>query len=120
MSVLFEGRVSDSPYVEMIWRGGAGSDYAPICPADSRWNMLLLRRNGRVQVSVEGPLTKATPKTHAEGTEWLVIKFQLGTFLPSLPVRNLRDGEAILPLVAMTRSLKRFIGHTPAHIAGVR
>jgi len=84
----------------MIWRGGAGSYYAPICPADSRWNMLLLRRNGRVQVSVEGPLTKATPKAHAEGTEWLVIKFQLGTFLPSLPVRNLRDEEAVLPLVA--------------------
>ncbi len=69
MSFLSEGRVSDSPYVEMIWRGRAGSEYAPICPADSRWNMLLLRGNGRIQVSVEGPLTKATPKTHAEGTE---------------------------------------------------
>lgn len=53
MSFLSEGRVSDSPYVEMIWRGRARSEYAPNCPADSRWNMLLLRQNGGVQVSVE-------------------------------------------------------------------
>src|SRR5260370_31604756 len=83
MGHLCEGRVSDSPYIEMIWRGRAGSEYAPTCPADSRWNLLLLRQDAKVQVSVEGPLTKAKPKTQAEGTEWLVIKFQLGTFLRS-------------------------------------
>src|SRR5258706_9499145 len=59
--------------------------------------MLLLRQDAKVKVSVEGPLTTAKPKTQAEGTEWLVIKFQLGTFLPSLPISNLTDGEAILP-----------------------
>jgi hypothetical protein len=101
MSHLSEGRVSDSPYVEMIWRGRAGSAYAPTCPADSRWNLLLLRRgDGKVTVSVEGPLTKAKAKTHVEGTEWLVIKFQLGTFLAALPIRNLLDGEEVLPLAA--------------------
>jgi hypothetical protein len=36
MGHLSEGRVSDSPYIEMIWRGRAGSEYAPTCPADSR------------------------------------------------------------------------------------
>jgi len=41
MSHLSEGRGSASPYVEMIWRGRAGSAYAPTCPADSRWNLLL-------------------------------------------------------------------------------
>jgi hypothetical protein len=52
MSHLSEGRVSDSPYVEMIWRGRAGSAYAPTCPADSRWNLLLLRRgDGKLTVS---------------------------------------------------------------------
>src|SRR5260370_16545494 len=101
MSHLSEGRVSDSPYVEMIWRGRAGSAYAPTCPADSRWNLLLLRRgDGKLTVSVEGPLTKAKAKTHAEGTEWLVIKFQLGTFLAALPLRNLLYGEAVHHLVA--------------------
>ncbi len=96
MDFLMEGRLSDSPYIEMIWRGRAGNDYAPICPADERWNMLLLKRNEKVRVSVEGPLTKATPKTHTEGTEWLVIKFKLGTFMPSLPVRKLVDADTVL------------------------
>lgn len=102
MSFLMEGRVSDSPYVDTIWRGRAGSDYAPLCPADGRWNLLFLGQPGKVQVFVEGPLTKATPKTHAEGTEWLVIKFKLGAFLPTLPVSTLVDAAATLPLVART------------------
>jgi AraC-like DNA-binding protein len=100
MSFLMEERLSDSPYVEMIWRGRAGSDYAPICPADGRWNLVFLTQNGKVRVSAEGPITRPKSKTLAEGTEWLVIKFQLGTFLPFLPVRHLLDREAILPEAA--------------------
>src|SRR5260221_12482828 len=101
MSHLFEGRVSDSPYVEMIWRGRAGSAYAPTCPADSRWNLLLLRRgDGKVTVSVEGPLTKAKAKSHAEGTEWLAVKFQPCSFLAAFPIRHRLDGEEGLTLAA--------------------
>src|SRR2546430_6904137 len=102
MSFLFEGRGSDSPYIEAVWRGRAGSDYAPVCPASNRWHLLFLRQNGKVNVSVEGPLTKATPVTQAEGTEWFGVTFQPGTFLPSVPVRTLLDERAILPLAAKT------------------
>ncbi len=100
MNAVFEGRVSTSPYIEMIWRGRAGSNYAPTCPADSRWNLLFLRRNGRVKVTVEGPLTQALHKTQAEGTEWLVIKFKLGAFMPHLPAGNYPDSDVILPEAA--------------------
>jgi hypothetical protein len=102
MGSLFEGRGSESPYIEAVWRGWAGSDYAPVCPASDRWHLLFLRQNGRVKVSVEGPLTKATPVTQAEGTEWFGVTFQLGTFLPSVSVRNLLDARATLPLAAKT------------------
>jgi AraC-like DNA-binding protein len=102
MSSIFEGRESNSPYIEAAWRGQAGSDYAPVCPASDRWHLLFLKQNGRVKVSVEGPLTKATPVTQAEGTEWFGVTFPLGTFLPSVPVRNLLDERAILPLAAKT------------------
>lgn len=100
MDTIFEGRFSDSPYIEGIWRGRAGSNYAPVCPADGRWDLLFLRQDGQVKVSVEGPRTKATPKIQAEGAEWLVVMFKLGTFMPSLPIRNLLDGEAVLPETA--------------------
>jgi hypothetical protein len=102
MSSLFEGRGSNSPYIEAVWHGRAGSDYAPICPASCHWHLLFLKQDGRIKVSVEGPLTKATPVTQAEGTEWFGVTFQLGTFLPAVPVRNLLDERAILSLVAKT------------------
>src|SRR5207302_11323649 len=98
MNSLFEGRETDSPYIEAVWRGRAGSDYAPVCPASNRWHLLFLRQNGRVKVSVEGPLTKATPVTQAEGTEWFGVTFQPGTFLHSVSIRNLLDERAISPL----------------------
>src|SRR5207247_7500010 len=100
MSFLFEGRGSDSPYIEAVWRGRAGSNYAPVCPASNRWHLLFLRQNGRVKVSVEGPLTKATPVTQAEGTSWFGITFPLGTFLSAVPVRNLLYELAMLSLAA--------------------
>jgi hypothetical protein len=90
MSFLVQGRLSDSPYVESIWRGTAQYETSFLCPADGRWNILLARRDGRVHVSVEGPMTRALPKTHVEGIEWLVIKFKLGTFLRDAPARSLR------------------------------
>ena len=97
MNYVMEGRASNSPYVEMIWHGGANSLYTPVCPADTRWDLLLLRHDGKITISVEGPLTKAKPKVHPGGIEWRVIKFQLGAFMPYLPVTHLLDGEIVLP-----------------------
>jgi len=51
---------------------------------------------------VEGPLTKATPVSQAEGTEWFGITFQPGTFLPSVSIRNLLDERAMLPVAGKT------------------
>lgn len=100
MEFFMEGRGSDSPYIDTIWRGWAGRNYAPTCPADSHWNLLFLKQQGKIKVSVEGPLAKATLKTHTEGSEWLVIRFKLGVFLSPFPLKNLVDGDVILPEAA--------------------
>jgi len=102
MNDFFEGRASDSPYVEAIWRGQAGSQYAPVCPASAQWHLLFLRQQGKVTVAVQGPLTQATPVTQAEGTEWFGITFPLGTFLPAVPVSHPLNTPALLPLAANT------------------
>jgi hypothetical protein len=47
-------------------------------------------------------LTKATPVTQPEGTEWLGVTFPPGIFLPSVALSNLLDERAILPLAANT------------------
>ena len=100
MDSLFAGRASDSPYIEAVWRGQAGKDYAPICPASGQWHLLFLKQDGKVKVSVVGPLTRATPVSQDEGTEWFGVTFPLGTFLSSVSARNLLDEQAVLPLAA--------------------
>lgn len=97
MSAIFEGRESDSPYIEFIWRGRVEQDYAPVCPADVRWNLLFTRYNGNIRVSAEGATSQFVPKVQSEGAEFLVIKFKLGVFMPYLPPANLLNADAVLP-----------------------
>jgi AraC-like DNA-binding protein len=100
MTFIAEGRLSDSPYVDSIWHGRADTDHTLMCPADGRWNLTFTIVKGRVQVSVEGPMSRAVPKTHVEGVDWLVIKFKLGVFLPGMSARNYLDDAALLPQAA--------------------
>jgi AraC-like DNA-binding protein len=104
VSAVFEGRQSDSPYIEMIWRGHVERDYAPVCPADVRWNLLFAKQHGKVRVSAEGATSQFVPKLQFEGSEFLVIKFKLGVFMPYLPAGNLLNGDAILPEAASQTS----------------
>lgn len=102
MNTFFEGRGSDSPYIEAVWRGGAGQGYAPVCPASGQWHLLFLKQHNKLKISVEGPLTRATPVAQPEGTEWFGVTFPLGTFLPVLSIKSLLDERAVLPLTAET------------------
>jgi AraC-like DNA-binding protein len=97
MESIIEGRESDSPYVDTIWRGVTGSGYQAVCPADEHWNLFFTRYQGKTRIAVEGPLTRATHKSHPEGVEYLVIRFKLGTFLPNIPITSLLNGDAVLP-----------------------
>lgn len=97
MSAVFEGRSSDSPYIEVIWRGHVERDYSPVCPADVRWNLLFSKRGSKVRVSLEGATSQFVPKNQFEGSEFLVIKFRLGVFMPDLPAETLLNGDVVLP-----------------------
>lgn len=102
MNTFFEGRESDSPSIETVWRGGAGKEYAPVCPASGQWHLLFLKQRDTLNIFVQGPLTRATPVTQSEGTEWLGVTFPLGTFLPVLSLKRFLDEQAVLPLTAKT------------------
>lgn len=97
MDFFIEGRPSDSPYIQSIWHGYTVGVYTPVCPAAAEWNLFLQRKNGGVQVLFEGPLTRAKPKLETEDTEFCVIRFKAGTFLPVLPIRRFLDANAALP-----------------------
>ena len=97
MSIIYEERSSDSPYVKTITRGRTASDGSPIRPAESRWHMVFRRLSGNVQLLIVGPLSTAGVVSYTEGAELLWIKFRLGTFMPHVPPRDFRDVETILP-----------------------
>ncbi|MEZ4671113.1 MAG: AraC family transcriptional regulator [Anaerolineae bacterium] len=103
MSAFFEGRRSDSPYIDMVWRGHVEQDYFPVCPADVRWNLLFMKHNGKVRVTAEGATTHYVPKYQFAGVEFLVIKFSLGTYMPHLPAVDIRDKDTLLPDSASQR-----------------
>ena len=97
MSIIFEERPSDSPYVETVMRGWTLSDGSPIRPAEVHWHMVFVRVNGDVLPLVVGPWSTAGVVSYLEGAEILWIKFKLGTFMPHLPTEDVRDAETSLP-----------------------
>lgn len=100
MSIVFEERESDSPYIESITHGWTVSDGAPIRPAEIRCHMVFSKHDGRMVPIFVGPLTSSGVVTYGGGAEILWIKFKLGTFMPQLPARDFLDRETILPEAA--------------------
>jgi len=96
MVAIFNGRKSDSPYIDRIWQGYFEDDNIPICPADVRWNLLFLKESGTIKVSVEGALSRSITKLESKDTEFLVIQFKLGTFMPDFPAGSLMNTDIIL------------------------
>lgn len=97
MSFDVKGRESDSPYIHMIWQGQVIADYSPVCPASSRWNLLFAKIKDQFEVSVEGASSQFVPKTQSEGSEFLVIRFALGVYMPYMPPVNILNNATFLP-----------------------
>ncbi len=97
MSIIYEQRLSDSPYVETITQGRTMSDGSTIRPAECHWHLVLVKHNGKAQILVVGPWTAAGVVSWPEGAELLWIKFKLGTFMPHLSAKDFLDTETILP-----------------------
>lgn len=93
----FEERLSDSPFVERIWRTQSEQDGAFTSLALSHWQMCIWKHNGKTTLTVRGPETKATPAYCPPEAEFFGIVFKLGTIMPILPASSLVDEAANLP-----------------------
>src|SRR5262245_66552465 len=91
---LFTESLSDSPFVERVWRSHSTHGGSFLSVAQSHFEMAVTRHRGRTFITLRGPETIATPaECPAEG-EWLGIRFALGTFMPGLTPSELRDRRA--------------------------
>jgi AraC-like DNA-binding protein len=97
MSLISEGRPSDSPYIESIMRGWTLQEGSSIRPAEVHWHMVFVKHPGGTTPLVVGPLLASGTASWGEGAEILWIKFKLGVFMPHLPTKNYLDGEQALP-----------------------
>jgi AraC-like DNA-binding protein len=97
MTIVYEGRASDSPYVDAVVRGQTMSNGSTIRPAASQWHMIIRKLEGQVRLLVVGPLTSAGVVTWEEGAELLWIRFAVGAFMPQRPTRSFLDLETTLP-----------------------
>lgn len=102
MTIIYEERSSDSPYIETVTRGWTVSDGSTIRPAEISWHMVFVRdaSRGRAHPLLVGPLTTAGVVAWGEGAEILWIRFKVGTFMPHLLARDLLDVETHLPEAA--------------------
>ncbi|MDZ4763415.1 MAG: helix-turn-helix domain-containing protein [Chloroflexota bacterium] len=97
MSIIYEERPSDAPFVQSVARIQAERDGFSLIPADGHWYLYITTLNGKTTFTVGGPITKALSLPHAAGAESVGIRLRLGTFMPHLPVKLLVDGVITLP-----------------------
>jgi AraC-like DNA-binding protein len=97
MKFIFDTRASDSPFVEAIWRTQSSGGGTFVSLAESHWGLVVTNQNGKTNLTVLGPETKAMSAPVPEDAEFIGIVFKLGTFMPHLPVSSLVDKVANLP-----------------------
>ena len=104
MFLSFDDRLSDSPFVEKVWRSHSDRAGVFLSVAASRFEIAVTRHRGKTFLTLRGPETKATPaECPAEG-EWLGIRFKLGTFMPQLTPGQLLDRRDVTLPDATSRS----------------
>src|SRR5262245_42178879 len=89
--IHFEDRISDSPFIESVWRCHSERGGKFLSVAASHFEMAITRLKGQTFLTLRGPETKATILDCPAEGEWLSIRFKLGTFMPERLPGSLRD-----------------------------
>jgi AraC-like DNA-binding protein len=97
MNFIFEERLSDSTFVEKIWRTHSAQEGSFISSAVCNWEIVVLKYHGGTILTVRGPETKATLAYCPPNAEFFGIQFKLGAYMPHLPASSLLDRAVNLP-----------------------
>ncbi len=99
----FEGRPSDSPLVETVWRTRSLDDGSFMSTAETYWEMVICRCQGKLFITMRGPETQARRAPFEKDTEFFGIVFKHGAFMPHLPVSRLVNEDVTLSAAANGR-----------------
>ena len=97
MNLTYDERLSDSPYVERIWRTQSANSINFTSLAFSNWFIVFWKQHGKANIAIHGPETRAIVAPIPEYADFLGIVFKHGTFMPHFPIGNLVNSEIALP-----------------------
>ena len=93
--VLEDARSADSSFVELIWRTHSERAGTSTSVPASNWEIVIVTFNGKTTITARGPETKASEAHFPTDAEFFGITFNLGSFMPHLPVRTLLDRQDV-------------------------
>lgn len=99
MDLDFEYRHLQTPLIRLLWQTQSERAGGFISQADAGWEMVVTKYLGQTFISMRGPETKASYAEYPEGAEFFGIQFNLGVFMPHLPLNSIMDrNDDLLPL----------------------
>lgn len=93
MEFVCDERSATSSFVDAIWHTHSERAGIFTSVAVSNWEMVITTVGGRAMITARGPESRASKADFPADAEFFGIVFKLGTFMPDLPVRSLRDRQ---------------------------
>jgi hypothetical protein len=106
MSLRFEHRETeiDASIVDRVWRTRSDAeDTTMTSAARTCWHLILSRTRGRLLAGLRGPETRAITAPVPRDTEFLGVRFALGTVLRPHPAASFVDGYVAFPVTDSDR-----------------
>ena len=95
MELVFEARSANSSLVEMIWHTHSERAGTFTSVAANNWEMVITTLDAKTTITARGPETSAAEADFPADAEYFGITFKLGTFMPHLPLKTLRDRQEV-------------------------
>lgn len=93
MDLVCEERLSDSPFVERIWRNEGERAGPFISIAEIECALVVTKYRGKTTITLRGPAAQATPAFCPPDAEFFGIQLKPGTFIPDLPAKTITDRQ---------------------------
>ena len=93
MDLICEERLSDSPFVQRMWRNHGERAGPFISMAEIESGFVVTKFRDRLTITLLGPTTRAAPAFCPAEAEFFGIQFKPGTFFPNLLPKTVMDHQ---------------------------
>ncbi|WP_410874067.1 helix-turn-helix domain-containing protein [Nocardia sp. A7] len=100
MGLVFETRLSDSPWVASVWTCRSERVAEMTSVATETWGLVFWEQQGLPCAAVTGPEVTTSTAPVPEGADFVGIQFAVGTSLRAVPATTLVDSGIVLPDVS--------------------